>query len=95
MATAKDFLNQMRKNKDAKKYLYLENTKVRDGEYITYNLKDIDQKVIFTFKAKGFYWAIQYATTWAKNNNAVITGTTLFDCKDYLNRTLKSNCDRC
>lgn len=74
------------------KYLYLSNTKKRDGEYIFYELKNIDGRVYHQFKAKGFYWAIQFAQTWAKNNNVVITGTTLSDCKDYINRTIKYPC---
>lgn len=77
------------------KYLYLSNTKKRDGEYIFYELKNIDGRVFYQFKAKGFYWAIQFAQTWAKNNNAIITGTTLMDCKDYINRTDVKKCGCC
>ena len=74
------------------KYLYLSNTKKRDGTYFIYKLKDINQRIYHTFKANGFYWAIQYANTWAKENNAIIVGTTLSDCKDYVNRSIKYPC---
>jgi hypothetical protein len=99
MTTAKEFLNRFRSREiDNRKKLYLENTKVRDKDdrsLIIYNVKDINQKVYYRFSARGFYWAIQYANEWAKNNNAVITGTTLTDCKDYINTTIKPNCNNC
>lgn len=92
--TAKQKLMELRNKKVAAniKYLYLSNTKKRDGTYFIYELKDINQRNYHTFKANGFYWAIQYANTWAKNNNAIITGTTLMDCSDYVNRTIKGKC---
>lgn len=92
--TAKQKLMELRNKKVAEniKYLYLSNTKKRDGTYFIYELKDINQRIYHTFKANGFYWAIQYANTWAKNNNAIITGTTLMDCSDYVNRTIKEKC---
>lgn len=91
---AKDLIEKLRRARP-KLALYLENTRKRENEYIIYNLKDIDQKVYHTFKAKGFFYAIQYANEWAKNNHAVITGTTLFDCKDYINRTIEYSCGCC
>lgn len=97
--TAYNKLRELRKQPmfDAKnkKLLYLENTRKRDKTAFIYELKDINQKVFYSFSANGFYFAMQYAFEWGKRNNAIITGTTLIDCKDYQNRTLKSNCDRC
>jgi len=96
MINALEYLKKLRSSKnEIKKVLYMENTKKRDDTYIWYQLKDINQRVYTQFKANGFYWAIQYANTWAKENNAIIAGTTLTDCKDYVNRTIKETCNRC
>lgn len=92
MTSAKDFLNKLRGQNKEIIPLYLHNTKYRDGTYIYYQLRNNEQRVFYEFKANGFYWAIQYANEWARKNNAVITGTTLADCKDFVNRTIKYPC---